>query len=159
MPRRKLSPYTRRVSPIGRYTEKPNREIAVDDVVCPSCKDAFPKLSEASRIYQFKDEHGRSLFGVRSCFCGQEAKCDEWTGAVERFICLRCSALCSPHVHSNTCPSCELRTLGFDPEMMRAALGESNIYITPSKNDMIESLLYGLLTGAPGLTTGEDGYE
>lgn len=148
---RRLQPYTKRIGARGRLTENPHP--GFNKEICPGCGDPFPPLSENSRIYGVKDGSGKRLFGARSCYCGTEARCDEWTGSVECFLCKDCGSECSSFISTSKCSECELKIIGIkDPLMWRAALEESVPYMTPSKQDMIDSILWGLLNNKPGLT-------
>lgn len=77
-------------------------------------------------------------------------------GEVQHYICARCGSMCSTYVSTDICPACELKGMGIkDPDAWKAALEESGPYISPSRDDTLNSILQGLLRNEPGLTTNE----
>lgn len=130
-----------------------------DDVpACPSCGGAVPTGEESAQAFRLNVRKNGVSFSclLRPCYCGQELAIDQtresrWGYA---FRCKSCGAYEANLSFSAHCTLCYMRGAMRmkDPAALIAGVREAEVFIPPSRQDVIDGLIKGLLRGAPGLT-------
>lgn len=125
---------------------------------CPACGLAVPTGADTNSAFRLNVRKGGVEFTclMRTCFCGLSLAIDQtrearWGYA---FSCKCCGSYESDLPFGARCTRCYMRDdIGLrDPNALIAGVQEAEPFIPPSRQDVIDGLIAGLLRGAPGLT-------
>ncbi|MHB2015615.1 MAG: hypothetical protein ACYCW6_01575 [Candidatus Xenobia bacterium] len=128
---------------------------------CPCCNRPLPNGAESAMAYAIRVRKGGVTFNClkRICYCGLQFAVDRTNP--ERpgysFRCGSCGQYQGEMPFSKRCTRCHLQeVVGLrDAETLYAGVREAEPYIPPSREDLLNGLLTGLLRGAPGLTVND----